>query len=133
AMSDLAEAYPLTVFPDALGMPRENRHYLLPYSNMVFNSFGPRNELFEEAVEDAAPVLEWLAKQMQRESLAPQGFGAEIYATVDGGELTAEEAPLVVRSLLTAGGRPPANSPSTAVPRPGRLPAPVGAPPPHPS
>ena len=103
AISDLAEAYPLTVFPDALGMPRENRHYLLPYSNMVFNLFGPRNELFEEAVENAAPVLEWLAKQMQRESLSPQGFGAEIYATVDSGELTAEEAPLVVRSLLTAG------------------------------
>src|SRR5262249_56016251 len=70
---------------------------------MVFNSFGPRSERCEEAVEKAAPVLEWLAKQMQGESLAPQGFGAEIYAAVDSGELTAEEAPLVVRSLLTAG------------------------------
>jgi cytochrome P450 len=103
AIADLAEAYPLTVFPDALGMPRENRHYLLPYGNMVFNSFGPRNALFEKAVENAAPVLEWLANQMQRPSLEPQGFGAEIYAAVDGGELTPDEAPLVVRSLLTAG------------------------------
>jgi hypothetical protein len=48
-------------------------------------------------------VLAWLAGQMQRDQLAPQGFGAEIHATVDSGELTAEEAPLVVRSLLTAG------------------------------
>jgi cytochrome P450 len=103
AIADLAEAYPLTVFPDALGMPAENRHFLLPYGNMVFNAFGPRNELFDKAVENAAPVLEWLARQMQRASLAPQGFGAEIYAAVDSGELTAEEAPLVVRSLLTAG------------------------------
>lgn len=102
-IADLAEAYPLSVFPDALGMPRENRHYLLPYGNMVFNSFGPRNELFEKAVEGATPVLAWLASQMQRDQLAPQGFGAEIHATVDSGELTAEEAPLVVRSLLTAG------------------------------
>ena len=31
AIPDLAEAYPLTVFPDAMGMPRENRHFLLPY------------------------------------------------------------------------------------------------------
>ena len=38
AIADLAEAYPLTVFPDAMGMPRENRHFLLPYGNMVFNS-----------------------------------------------------------------------------------------------
>jgi cytochrome P450 len=103
AIPDLAEAFPLTVFPDALGMPKENRHYLLPYGNMVFNSFGPRNQFFEKAVENAAPVLEWLGNQMQRGSLAPQGFGAEIHAAVDTGELTAEEAPLVVRSLLTAG------------------------------
>ena len=103
AIPDLAEAYPLTVFPDALGMPRENRHYLLPYGNMVFNSFGPRNERFAKAVENAAPVLEWLGKQMRRESLGSDGFGAEIYAAMDAGELTAEEAPIVVRSLLTAG------------------------------
>jgi cytochrome P450 len=103
AIADLAEAYPLSVFPDALGMPRENRHYLLPYGNMVFNAFGPRNAFFDKAVENAAPVLEWLAKQMQRDALAPEGFGAEIHAAVDSGELTAEEAPLVVRSLLTAG------------------------------
>ena len=103
AITALAEAYPLSVFPDALGMPKENRHYLLPYGNMVFNAFGPRNAFFEKAVENAAPVLDWLAKQMQRPSLAPHGFGAKIHAAVDRGELTAEEAPLVVRSLLTAG------------------------------
>ncbi|MBV8191614.1 MAG: cytochrome P450 [Alphaproteobacteria bacterium] len=103
AIADLAEAYPLSVFPDALGMPRENRDYLLPYGNMVFNAFGPRNAFFDKAVENAAPVLDWLGKQMRRDALAPEGFGAEIHAAVDTGELTAEEAPLVVRSLLTAG------------------------------
>ena len=102
-IADLAEAYPLSVFPDALGMPRENRRFLLPYGNMVFNSFGPRNELFEKSVEGATPVLAWLAGQMQRDQLAPHGFGAEIHAAVDTGELTPEEAPLIVRSLLTAG------------------------------
>ena len=49
AIANLAEAYPLTVFPDAMGMPRENRHFLLPYGNMAFNAFGPRNEFFEAA------------------------------------------------------------------------------------
>ena len=46
AVTDLAEAYPLEVFPDAVGMPAENRRYLLPYGNMAFNAFGPRNALF---------------------------------------------------------------------------------------
>ena len=103
AIPDLAEAFPLAVFPDALGMPPENRRYLLPYGNMVFNAFGPKNDFFAKAVENAAPVLDWLGKQMQRDALAPHGFGAEIHAAVDTGELTPEEAPLVVRSLLTAG------------------------------
>ncbi len=103
AVPDLAEAYPLQVFPDAVGMPRENRRHLLPYGNMVFNSFGPRNAFFEDAVLDAARVLEWVQVQSQRENLAATGFGAEIHAAVDAGELTHEEAPMVVRSLLTAG------------------------------
>ncbi len=103
AVPDLAEAYPLTVFPDAIGMPRENRRFLLPYGNMVFNSFGPRNSFFEDAVKDAAPVFDWVQAQSARAALGPVGFGADIHAAADRGELTHEEAPMVVRSLLTAG------------------------------
>lgn len=103
AIPDLAEAYPLTVFPDAVGMPTENRRYLLPYGNMVFNSFGPRNAFFDAAVADAEPVVAWVQAQSQRDALTPDGFGAAIHDAADRGELTAEEAPMVVRSLLTAG------------------------------
>jgi len=103
AIANLAEAYPLTVFPDAMGMPRENRHFLLPYGNMAFNAFGPRNEFFEAAFAEAEPVLAWLQRQMRREAFAPGGFGAAIHAAADTGELTQEEAPIVARSLLTAG------------------------------
>jgi 4-methoxybenzoate monooxygenase (O-demethylating) len=103
AVADLAEAYPLTVFPDAMGMPPENRRFLLPYGNMLFNAFGPRNAVFAASVADAEPVLDWLQRQMQRDALAPGGFGAAIHAAADTGELTAEEAPIVARSLLSAG------------------------------
>ena len=102
-MADLAEAYPLAVFPDAMGMSRENRKYLLPYGNMVFNSFGPRNAFFDDAVRDAEPVIAWVQAQSQREALGTDGFGAAIHAAADAGELTPQEAPLVVRSVLTAG------------------------------
>lgn len=103
AITDLAEAYPLTVFPDAIGMPRENRRHLLPYGNMVFNSFGPRNDHLVEAIRDAQPVLDWVQAQSQRQALSPNGFGAQIHAATETGELLEEEAPMVVRSLLTAG------------------------------
>jgi 4-methoxybenzoate monooxygenase (O-demethylating) len=103
AIPYLAEAYPLTVFPDAMGMPRENRHHLLPFGNMVFNSFGPRNALLERAIADAREAVAWVFEQSKRENLAPEGFGAGIHAAADIGELTAEETPQVVRSVLTAG------------------------------
>jgi cytochrome P450 len=103
AVRDLAEAYPLTVFPDAVGMPPENRRFLLPYGNMVFNSFGPRKAFFDDAVRDAAPVLEWVQAQSRREALAPAGFGAVIHAAADTGEVARDEAEILVRSLLTAG------------------------------
>jgi 4-methoxybenzoate monooxygenase (O-demethylating) len=103
AVRDLAEAYPLTVFPDAVGMPAENRRFLLPYGNMVFNSFGPRNALFEAALTDAEPVLAWVQAQSRRDALSPTGFGAAIHAAVDDGDISVAEAEVLVRSLLTAG------------------------------
>lgn len=103
AITDLAEAYPLLVFPDAMGLRPDGRDNLLPYGNMVFNSFGPRNARFEASVQDGTPVVEWIMAQCHRDALAPDGFGAAIWAAHDAGEITADEAPVLVRSLLTAG------------------------------
>ena len=103
AIPDLAEAFPLRVFPDAIGMQPDGRRYLLPYGNMAFNAFGPRNENFERAAAQACEAIEWVQHQIRRENLAPGGFGAQIHAAADAGEITHDEAPLLVRSLLTAG------------------------------
>jgi cytochrome P450 len=103
AIADLAEAYPLSIFPDALGLKPEGREHLLPYASLVFNAFGPPNQLRQEAIERSVPHQAYVAEQCQRENLAPGGFGACIHAGVDDGEITAMEAPLLVRSLLSAG------------------------------
>ena len=97
---DLAEPYPVKVFPDALGLAERGRENLLPYGSMVFNSFGPRNGLTEAAFANADAVRSWIMENCAREKLAPQGLGAQIYAAVDSGELSAEEAPMLVRSFL---------------------------------
>jgi hypothetical protein len=46
----LAEVYPLKVFPDAVGLAEKGRENLLPYGNIVFNAFGPGNDLFHQAM-----------------------------------------------------------------------------------
>jgi hypothetical protein len=100
---DLAEAYPLAVFPDALGMPKEGREHVIPYASSAFNAFGPDNDIRRKAIADSAPHATWVNDSCQRHRLSEHGFGAQIHAAVDSGELTAQEAPLLVRSLFTAG------------------------------
>jgi cytochrome P450 len=91
------------VFPDAVGLPEEGRENLLPYGGLAFNAFGPDNELRRNALATAAPVQAWVMEQCQRDNLAPGGFGAAIWEAADRGEITHEQAPMLVRSLLTAG------------------------------
>jgi len=102
-VADLAEAYPLKVFPDAVGISDEGRENLLPYGTMVFNSFGPRNDLFNKAMANAGPVRDWIMSRCSRAALAPGGLGQQIFAAVDAGELTEDEAGMLVRSFLSAG------------------------------
>jgi 4-methoxybenzoate monooxygenase (O-demethylating) len=99
----LAQAYPLQVFPNAVGVTPHDRHFLLAYGNMVFNSFGPRNEFFEEGMQNAAETRAWIGTQCAREALTPNGLGAQIYEAADRGEVTVEEAGLLLRSFLSAG------------------------------
>jgi cytochrome P450 len=102
-VADFAEAYPMSVFPDAVGLKQEGRENLLPYAGVVFNAFGPPNKLRQDAIERSAPHQAYVAEQCQRQNLAPGGFGAGIHARVDSGDITDAEAPLLVRSLLSAG------------------------------
>ena len=100
---DLAVAYPLKVFPDAVGIEQAGRENLLIYGNMVFNSFGPHNEIFTESTSQMASVTEWILAHCARDKIADDGMGEAIYGEVDNGTIDADEAALLVRSLLTAG------------------------------
>ena len=103
AVESLAEAFPLRVFPDAVGIGKEHREHLLPYGDFAFNAFGPQNERVTEPAKTIGPTIEWIASQCLRENLTDSGFGAQIWAAADRGEIRPEQAPLMVRSLLTAG------------------------------
>jgi cytochrome P450 len=103
AVTDLAEAFPLRVFPDAVGIPQAGRENLLPYGDHAFNAFGPPNELVAKGAPRVAELSAAIAAQCAREVLTTDGFGAQIWAAADRGDITAAQAPLIVRSLLTAG------------------------------
>ncbi|MGY1805318.1 cytochrome P450 [Blastococcus sp. SYSU D00922] len=103
AVADLAATFPLRVFPDAVGIEKTGRENLLPYGDHAFNAFGPANDLVAKGAPRVAELSAWVNTQCRRDVLAPTGFGADIWAASDRGDITPEQAPLAVRSLLTAG------------------------------
>jgi 4-methoxybenzoate monooxygenase (O-demethylating) len=102
-IQDFAVPYPLKVFPDAMGLDAIGRENLLLYGDMVFNSFGPRNALFAQSAQRVQPVTTWIMAHCQRAMLRPGGFGDLIFQAADAGEISHTEAPMLVRSFLSAG------------------------------
>jgi cytochrome P450 len=103
AARDLAQVFPLKVFPDAVGVDDNGREHLLLYGDMAFNAFGPRNSLLQEAMKKVEPVGTYVAARCQRDALQRDRFGHQIFQEVDSGKVTEADASLLVRSLLTAG------------------------------
>jgi 4-methoxybenzoate monooxygenase (O-demethylating) len=103
AMQDIAREFPLQAFPNAVGILRDGRENLLPYGDMAFNAFGPQNERLKASMAELPLRSKWVTACCERQNLAAGGIGQALYALADAGEVTAEEAALLVRSLLTAG------------------------------
>lgn len=103
AVEDAAEAYPISVFPDAVGLRKADKRCLIDYGAMVFNGLGPDNELRRNAMAMGPDIVPWINEQCVRENIKPGGFGETIFAAADAGEINEEEAGLLVRSLLSAG------------------------------
>lgn len=102
-VADLGEEFATTMIPTMIGMKERNKKNLIDYAAMVFNIVGPDNELKRTALAQEVDVVPWIMKSCQRDSLKDGGIGANIYDGVETGDLTYEEAGMLVRSLLSAG------------------------------
>jgi cytochrome P450 len=91
------------VLPDVIGMPDKGREQMSAFGHAVWATMGPMNELFQEAMEGAEPLLNWAAWACAREQLDPDALGMQMYLAADRGEITPEEAHLLVMTILSAG------------------------------
>jgi cytochrome P450 len=103
AVADLAEVYPATVFPKAVGLRDADLRKLVDYGSMVFNALGPDNDQRRAAMAKGPEIVPWITRACLRENLSAGGIGAAIYASADDGDISEEEAGMLVRSLLSAG------------------------------
>ncbi len=102
-VSDITQAFVYKVLPDLIGLPLAGREHMSAFGNMVWATMGPMNELFDEAMRDTSgEVLAWAGACCKRENLAPGSLGMAMYEAADRGEVTAQEAELLVGILLSA-------------------------------
>lgn len=103
-VKDFAEVYPVRVFADAVGIPREGREEnLVKQGAANFATFGPQNEVAQEHHLAAEGTYDWVISNCARERLDPNGMGAGIWREADAGNIPQEEATLLVRAMLSAG------------------------------
>jgi len=102
AVADIARPFVYKVLPDLLGLPQEGRENMTAFGHMVWATLGPQNELFQEAMENVGPVIEWVDRCCNRENLDAEGLGMQMFLAADRGQITQDEAKLLVGILLSA-------------------------------
>lgn len=103
AAADLAEVFPMQVFPDTIGLMDDGRENLIDYATIVFNAFGPRNRVLEESMAGKEGAIAWVEEACKRENLKPGGWGMAVYDAVEEAGMPMDYAPRLVRSFLSAG------------------------------
>lgn len=103
AVPDIAQAYPMMIFPNLIGVASEGREMMLTYSAALFNSIAPDTELFRRSSAAAVTAIEWVANACRRENLSDGGWGLKVFEAADQGLCTEEEAEQLVRSFVSAG------------------------------
>jgi cytochrome P450 len=105
AVTDLSFRFPFTVLPDAVGLPLEGREHLAHYSTMYFNNRVPDSRLAAESTARAqeAGSAQWIQSACARGELSPGGFGEQIYAAADAGEIDDDTAASLIRTFLGGG------------------------------
>jgi 4-methoxybenzoate monooxygenase (O-demethylating) len=102
AVAEITQPFVYKVLPDLLGLPQWGRQNMAAFGHMVWATMGPPNELFQEAMLNTAPVIEWVDQCCNRENLDPEGLGMQMFYAADRGQITADEAKLLVQILLSA-------------------------------
>lgn len=103
AVTDFTQPFVYKVLPDLLGIQQQGREHMYDFGNMVWATMGPMNALFHETMQATGqPVIDWATAACKRENLSAGSLGMAMYEAADRGEITDEEAYLLVGILLSA-------------------------------
>ena len=84
-MAEITRPFVYKVLPDLLGIPLAGRENMYAFGNMVWATLGPVNELFHAAMKDTGPVIDWVEHCCNRDNLAPESLGMQMFLAADRG------------------------------------------------
>lgn len=82
----IATDYPMSVFPDALGLTAHGREHLLSAGTWTFNSFGPENSPYLATRESGETGMDWILQQAIPGRCTPEGLVSTLHEA-GGGKL----------------------------------------------
>ena len=100
AVEDLAQALPLSIVPDFIGLPQEGREHLLDWAEATFNAMGPMNERCADAVKKLPDLFGYARQLAATGNLRPGSFGAGVLEAQRDGRITEAQCPQLFTAYL---------------------------------
>ena len=100
AVEDLAQALPLSIVPDFIGLPQEGREHMLEWAEATFNAMGPMNERCTDAVKKLPDLFGYARHIAATGNLQPGSFGAGVIEARRDGRITEAQCPQLFTAYL---------------------------------
>jgi cytochrome P450 len=115
AVHDLGAAFSVSVVGDLVGLPMEGREHLVQYALDGFDLWGPDGPRYQRAKPGFRALLDYVQNVAVPEHMTPDGWGAEIFAAGDQGDVAPEECPGIIQGYIHAGMDTTASAVASAV------------------
>jgi cytochrome P450 len=114
-VTDLAQAFPISIVLDLIGLPADGRDRVLGWADAAFSASGPPGPRTEAAFPLLQDQLAYLAEVATPERLAPGSMGRAIYQAAEDGRIARSSCVPLMSAYVTAGLDTTINAISNAV------------------
>lgn len=97
---DIALALPLSVVPDLVGWPENQREHLVEWAGATFDLLGPFNALALRSSRRAVAMLTFVHRLAGRRGVLPGSMADEVIQAIDRGEMPQSQLPSVFIDYL---------------------------------
>jgi cytochrome P450 len=97
---DIALALPLSVVPDLVGWPEDQREHLVEWAGATFDLLGPYNALALRSSGRTVAMLAFVHRLARRRGVLPGSMADEVIQAIDRGEMEQSQLPSVFIDYL---------------------------------